>query len=95
MFPAYGLWHDKTTASAAQLPQLAHNIFDRSSVMSLVQTVPSLAKSTTCFPCRRSRRRCDRSLPICQLCIRKGTGCRYPIVPVWPGDSVEHRADTR
>ena len=45
--------------------------------MSLVQTAPSLAKST-CFPCRRSKRRCDRSLPICQLCIRKGTGYSYP-----------------
>ncbi|UKZ50454.1 hypothetical protein TrVGV298_004717 [Trichoderma virens] len=31
-----------------------------------------------CFPCRHSKRRCDKSLPTCQLCIRKGVDCCYP-----------------
>ncbi|KAL7952122.1 hypothetical protein V8C42DRAFT_306210 [Trichoderma barbatum] len=31
-----------------------------------------------CFPCRHSKRRCDKSLPTCQLCIRKGVECCYP-----------------
>ena len=43
----------------------------------MLQTAPGLAKGI-CFPCRRSKRRCDRSLPICQRCIRKGAGCSYP-----------------
>jgi hypothetical protein len=33
---------------------------------------------TACFPCRHSKRRCDKSLPACQLCIRKGVDCSYP-----------------
>lgn len=33
---------------------------------------------TACFPCRHSKRRCDKSLPTCQLCIRKGVECSYP-----------------
>ncbi|PNP42338.1 hypothetical protein TGAMA5MH_06020 [Trichoderma gamsii] len=33
---------------------------------------------TACFPCRHSKRRCDKSLPACQLCIRKGVECSYP-----------------
>ncbi|KAJ5988431.1 hypothetical protein N7481_003641 [Penicillium waksmanii] len=32
----------------------------------------------SCFPCRRSKRRCDKNLPTCQLCIRKGLKCSYP-----------------
>ncbi|KAL7930697.1 hypothetical protein V8C35DRAFT_311975 [Trichoderma chlorosporum] len=32
----------------------------------------------SCFPCRHSKRRCDKSLPACQLCIRKGVDCYYP-----------------
>ncbi|EED22258.1 conserved hypothetical protein [Talaromyces stipitatus ATCC 10500] len=32
----------------------------------------------SCFSCRRSKRRCDKSLPSCQLCIRKGLKCNYP-----------------
>ncbi|KAJ5387098.1 hypothetical protein N7509_009639 [Penicillium cosmopolitanum] len=38
-------------------------------------TSPALA---SCFPCRRSKRRCDKNLPTCQLCIRKGLKCSYP-----------------
>ncbi|KAM0449469.1 hypothetical protein ACHAO4_007487 [Trichoderma viride] len=33
---------------------------------------------TACFPCRHSKRRCDKSLPACQLCVRKGVECSYP-----------------
>ncbi|EEA22376.1 hypothetical protein TMatcc_008182 [Talaromyces marneffei ATCC 18224] len=32
----------------------------------------------SCFLCRRNKRRCDKSLPSCQLCIRKGWKCSYP-----------------
>uniref|UniRef100_A0A093V036 Putative transcriptional regulatory protein PB1A11.04c n=1 Tax=Talaromyces marneffei PM1 TaxID=1077442 RepID=A0A093V036_TALMA len=31
-----------------------------------------------CLPCRRSKRRCDRKLPSCDLCIKKDTDCNYP-----------------
>lgn len=34
--------------------------------------------STSCFSCRRSKRRCDKNLPTCQLCFRKGLKCSYP-----------------
>ncbi|KAL6874729.1 hypothetical protein J3F83DRAFT_728478 [Trichoderma novae-zelandiae] len=30
---------------------------------------------SACFPCRHSKRRCDKALPACQLCIRKGVEC--------------------
>lgn len=32
----------------------------------------------SCFFCRRSKRRCDKNLPTCQLCIKKGLKCSYP-----------------
>ncbi|CCT68066.1 related to Zn(II)Cys6 transcriptional activator [Fusarium fujikuroi IMI 58289] len=32
----------------------------------------------SCFHCRDSKRRCDKSLPACQLCRRKDLECRYP-----------------
>lgn len=32
----------------------------------------------SCLPCRRSKRRCDRKLPSCDLCIRKEVECCYP-----------------
>ncbi|KAG7413770.1 Transcription factor BOA15 [Fusarium oxysporum f. sp. rapae] len=32
----------------------------------------------SCFHCRDSKRRCDKSLPTCQLCRRKDLECRYP-----------------
>ncbi|KAJ0413306.1 hypothetical protein BJY00DRAFT_319921 [Aspergillus carlsbadensis] len=33
---------------------------------------------TSCFSCRRSKRRCDKSIPACQLCSRRGWNCTYP-----------------
>ncbi|KAG9233058.1 putative fungal-specific transcription factor [Amylocarpus encephaloides] len=33
---------------------------------------------TACLPCRRSKRRCDKKLSSCDLCIRKEIECRYP-----------------
>lgn len=32
----------------------------------------------SCFFCCRSKRRCDKNLPTCQLCIKKGLKCSYP-----------------
>lgn len=32
----------------------------------------------SCFLCRRGKRRCDKNLPACQLCTRKGWKCTYP-----------------
>ncbi|KAJ5750745.1 hypothetical protein N7533_007773 [Penicillium manginii] len=32
----------------------------------------------SCFSCRRSKRRCDKNLPTCQLCSQKGAKCSYP-----------------
>ncbi|CEL03108.1 hypothetical protein ASPCAL04265 [Aspergillus calidoustus] len=32
----------------------------------------------SCFSCRRSKRRCDKRMPACQLCLRKGSKCAYP-----------------
>lgn len=32
----------------------------------------------SCFSCRRSKRRCDKNLPTCQLCVQKGLKCSYP-----------------
>lgn len=32
----------------------------------------------SCFFCRRSKRRCDKNLPTCQLCVKKGLKCSYP-----------------
>jgi hypothetical protein len=32
----------------------------------------------SCFHCRSSKRRCDKTLPSCQLCRRKSVECRYP-----------------
>ena len=31
-----------------------------------------------CLTCRRSKRRCDRKIPSCDLCIKKDIECRYP-----------------
>ncbi|KZZ92562.1 Transcription factor [Moelleriella libera RCEF 2490] len=32
----------------------------------------------SCFHCRNSKRRCDKTLPACELCCRRGVECRYP-----------------
>lgn len=32
----------------------------------------------SCFHCRSSKRRCDKTLPKCHLCSRKRVECRYP-----------------
>lgn len=32
----------------------------------------------SCFLCRRGKRRCDKNLPSCELCTRKGWKCSYP-----------------
>ncbi|PNP51028.1 hypothetical protein THARTR1_08256 [Trichoderma harzianum] len=32
----------------------------------------------SCFSCRHNKRRCDKTLPACQLCIRRGVDCCYP-----------------
>lgn len=33
---------------------------------------------TACLPCRKSKRRCDRNVPNCNLCTRKDIECSYP-----------------
>jgi hypothetical protein len=33
---------------------------------------------TACLVCRRSKRRCDRKLPSCSLCIHRDIDCSYP-----------------
>jgi len=45
--------------------------------MASLATPDRLAR-TSCFSCRRSKRRCDKSLPACQLCSRRGLECSYP-----------------
>ncbi|KAH7258009.1 hypothetical protein BKA59DRAFT_471325 [Fusarium tricinctum] len=45
--------------------------------MASLATPDRLAR-TSCFSCRRSKRRCDKSLPTCQLCSRRGLECSYP-----------------
>lgn len=42
-----------------------------------VQVLPGRAR-VSCFSCRESKRSCDKSLPACHLCRRKGIDCRYP-----------------
>lgn len=32
----------------------------------------------SCFPCRLSKRRCDKTLPSCKLCDKKDVDCKYP-----------------
>lgn len=39
---------------------------------------PDRLARTSCFSCRRSKRRCDKTLPVCQLCSRRGLRCSYP-----------------
>ncbi|RKK71579.1 hypothetical protein BFJ69_g10841 [Fusarium oxysporum] len=39
---------------------------------------PAVRARVSCFHCRDSKRRCDKSLPACQLCRRKDLECRYP-----------------
>lgn len=43
--------------------------------LTLIMTSQAL---TSCFSCRHSKRRCDKNLPTCQLCTRKGLKCSYP-----------------
>ncbi|KAL7935789.1 hypothetical protein V8C35DRAFT_298248 [Trichoderma chlorosporum] len=31
-----------------------------------------------CLLCRQQKRRCDRSLPTCRLCVRRNVACTYP-----------------
>jgi hypothetical protein len=33
---------------------------------------------TACLTCRTGKRRCDRALPNCGLCVRREADCRYP-----------------
>ncbi|EXA44078.1 hypothetical protein FOVG_05583 [Fusarium oxysporum f. sp. pisi HDV247] len=39
---------------------------------------PAVRARVSCFHCRDSKRRCDKSLPACQLCRRKSLECCYP-----------------
>lgn len=32
-----------------------------------------------CVPCTRAKRRCDKHLPTCQRCVKKGVSCQYPL----------------
>ncbi|KAJ3499839.1 hypothetical protein NLG97_g31 [Lecanicillium saksenae] len=34
--------------------------------------------SLSCYSCRSSKRRCDRTYPECRLCVRKQISCEYP-----------------
>lgn len=43
-----------------------------------LQVPPSNVARMACVPCRRSKRRCDKKLPSCDLCLRKETECNYP-----------------
>lgn len=45
--------------------------------MTSLERLDRLARAS-CFTCRRTKRRCDKSLPACQLCGRKGLRCTYP-----------------
>ncbi|KAK2022428.1 hypothetical protein LX32DRAFT_629892 [Colletotrichum zoysiae] len=44
----------------------------------LSQQQPQPRARFACLPCRTSKRRCDKSLPHCDLCIRKEIDCVYP-----------------
>ncbi|KAH7018452.1 uncharacterized protein B0I36DRAFT_335975 [Microdochium trichocladiopsis] len=46
-------------------------------MMTPITTSNRLAR-TSCFSCRGSKRRCDKTLPGCQLCSRRGLRCSYP-----------------
>ncbi|RFU77476.1 transcriptional regulatory [Trichoderma arundinaceum] len=48
--------------------------------MASPQIGATLSRSA-CHACRRGKRRCDRALPACQLCIRKDVRCGYPKPP--------------
>jgi Fungal specific transcription factor domain/Fungal Zn(2)-Cys(6) binuclear cluster domain len=39
---------------------------------------PARHARTACLPCRRSKRRCDKKIPICYLCAHKEVECSYP-----------------
>ncbi|KAF4451661.1 hypothetical protein F53441_5340 [Fusarium austroafricanum] len=45
--------------------------------MSVSSEPPARARAS-CFHCRNSKRRCDKTLPKCHLCSRKSIECRYP-----------------
>jgi hypothetical protein len=34
---------------------------------------------TACLPCKIGKRKCDRNLPSCGLCVRREVDCHYPI----------------
>lgn len=42
-----------------------------------METSPRLARKA-CLQCRRSKRRCSRRLPSCELCLQKEAQCSYP-----------------
>lgn len=46
-------------------------------VSSSAEEAPANYARLACEPCRRGKRRCDRALPCCALCARKGVQCAY------------------
>jgi hypothetical protein len=42
------------------------------------QDEPLSYASTACLQCRRSKRRCDKKRPSCNICVRKEVDCSYP-----------------
>ncbi|KAH0533221.1 hypothetical protein TsFJ059_001813 [Trichoderma semiorbis] len=38
----------------------------------------SICAQYACLYCRQHKRRCDKTLPACKLCIRRSTPCTYP-----------------
>ncbi|KAH7121582.1 putative fungal-specific transcription factor [Dactylonectria macrodidyma] len=39
---------------------------------------PRIAR-ISCIPCRKSKRRCDKKIPSCDLCTKKEVDCSYPL----------------
>jgi hypothetical protein len=49
-----------------------------------VSTAPSSKAAQACVPCRKQKRKCDKSLPSCGLCSRMGRSCDYTDVQQAP-----------
>lgn len=57
------------------------------------QVPPANTRRRACLPCQRSKRRCDKKVPSCDLCLRKETECSYPSRNLRKGNSLKDRGE--
>ena len=59
------------------LPHTSHYSSKYAHTSSAERELTGLRASQACIACRKQKRKCDKTLPACSLCVRMSRGCDY------------------